>query len=180
MKNAVLVFVTCLIVFGASCSMFQHATPVTAVPTVDQIATAVTQPAAKGTNFFVPLSILGVVGGVVLLFLGMTKIGIATVIGCLVGAAVSMALTRYAHLIAAGGAIAAAAAVVWAFVMKYKSLATALATKTQAVVELVKGVQKVKSVLLPSKSNINEAMASEQSESTKEIVAEVKSSSATS
>jgi hypothetical protein len=157
-----ILFILCIV--GLGCATL----PPIADHAVTPAAVSKFTAAVNSANFLIPLSILGVAAGVTVLFLGLPKIGIPTVLGSLTALVLTLVTNRYAYLLAAAGILVVVGVVITVIVLQYRRIKTALA-------EVVKGVQAVKSMASsPTPEQINTVLQGEQSSATEKLVQEVK------
>jgi hypothetical protein len=167
----------CVLLLAGCYSLPVTGNPGQAIGAAGKLAAAV-----NSTNFMIPLSILGVALGVTSMFMGNVKIGLPAVLGSITALVMTLAINRYASLMAAGGALAAAAALAIGIVLKYRSVAGQAVSVGTALKEVVTGVQKVKDTIWSgmnfSRATINETLVKEQSPKTQELVQEIKGAAA--
>ena len=123
--------------------------------------------AAKGTNWLVALSILGIGAGV-FSFVNGSRIGIPVVVACAVSLFMALAVARFAMWMAVFGMVGAVAAVAISVIIKNKALR-----------EVVAGVQSIKESAgdTNNKKNLREDIStalSKQADSTKKLIAKIK------
>lgn len=119
--------------------------------------------AAKKSNWLVTLSVLGVAGGLFALANGSTKLGTSTMAASGVALFLALAVARYALWMAAFGLIGSVAAVLFSIL-----------ARRRALVEIIKGVQRIK-----TEDNLGEyakrgILKEEQSKTTEKIVGNIK------
>lgn len=123
--------------------------------------------AAKGVNWLVTLSILGIAAGVFAMVNGSTKIGMASMAGCSVSLFMSLAVARFALWMAVFGLIGSVLAALFSILVRRKAL-----------VEIIKGVQNFRTGekigIDESSLNLLDNRLEEQSKTTKKIVNNVK------
>jgi len=122
------------------------------------------------TYWLVPLSILGIMGGVFVLILGIyPKIGIATIITNGIGLFISLAIAKFAWWMALVGLIGLLATI--------GLVIYSIFIKNKAIEELIMGAQELKESVSPvyTKEETNKILTDGiQTKSTREIVQKVK------
>ena len=123
--------------------------------------------AAKGTNWLVAFSILGIGAGV-FAFVNGSKIGIPVVVACAVSLFMALAVARFAMWMAVFGMVGACAAVAISVIIKNKALR-----------EVVTGVQSIKESAgsTKNKKNLQEDISTallKQTNSTKKLISKIR------
>jgi len=136
---------------------------------VDEPGTAQEQliDAAKGTNWLVAVSILGMGAGV-FAFVNGSKIGIPVVVACAVSLFMALAVARFAMWMAVFGLIGAVLAVAISVLIKNKALKDVVTN-----VQEIKEIAKIDNVDLVFQDKIKNTLK-EQANTTKKLVSKIR------